>query len=77
MWLKDGEGKDSVTTTILIGVVGVALFKLVVAGMTFGSFKMGDFSGSDFSLVFGAAAALYFGRRNISIGQNNQPSKEE
>ena len=72
MWIKDSKGEKSVTVTVLVSVVGVALAKLLVSGITYKGMSFGVFSGSDFSLVAGAAFTFYWSRRNMTIGNGEK-----
>ena len=69
MWIKDSKGEKSITATVLVSVLGVALVKLLFSGMSFKGITFGDFSGSDFSLVAGSAFTFYWARRNANIGK--------
>lgn len=63
-WLKDPKnGKESVSLTAFAAGFGVATIKLFVAGLTVGSFTMSAFTGSDYALVVGTVAGLYWARR--------------
>lgn len=72
MWIKDSKGEKSVTLTVVISTLLVALGKLLVAGLTIKGITFGTFSGTDFAAVVTPVFALYWGRRNASIGNNNQ-----
>ena len=57
--LKDKNGNPSLTRTLYAMGFAVACFKLMVAGMTLGSFKMSPFSGVDFGAVISALGGIY------------------
>ena len=65
MFLKDPKtGERSVTMTVLLASTGVALVKLLVSGMAFGSIVLDKFSGGDAAAVIAAAGAVYAARKH-------------
>lgn len=72
MYLTDPKtNKKSVSLTLLITGFTVALVKLLVSNSTIYGFQFGAFSGSDFSMVVGTVAALYFSRRYKSFTEKD------
>jgi len=73
MYLTDPKnGKKSVSLTLLIIGFITALVKLLLADSTIKGFTFGSFSGSDFSMVVGTVAALYFSRRYKSFTEKDK-----
>lgn len=72
MWIKDSKGEKSVTLTVVVSTLTVALGKLLMSGMVIKGIQFGSFSGTDFAAVVTPVFALYWGRRNANIGNNNQ-----
>ena len=73
MYLKDPKtDKPSVSLTLLITGFTVALVKLLVSNSTMYGVTFGVFSGSDFSMVVGTLAALYFSRRYKSFTEKDK-----
>jgi len=65
LWIKDPKtGEKSVTVTILVATFGVAMLKVIASGMQFGGVTLDKFTGTDFSLMVGAAGAIYGYRKN-------------
>jgi len=65
MYFKDPKtGKKSATLTILMSTFGVCLVKLLFAGVTYGDFSAGTFTGADFATAVGAAGAIYGFRKH-------------
>lgn len=65
MYLTDPKtGKKSATLTILMSTFGICLLKLLIAGVSYGEFSMGAFSGADFATAVGAAGAIYGFRKH-------------
>jgi hypothetical protein len=65
MYLKDPKtGKQSATLTILMSTFGICLLKLLFAGVTYGEFSAGPFTGADFAAAVGAAGAIYGFRKH-------------
>lgn len=64
LMLKDSSGKKSITmTAFCLGFV-IVNAKLLLAGMTIGSYQMAAFSGSDYGVAVAALGAIYVLRRN-------------
>lgn len=72
-YLNDPEtGKPSVTLTAFwLGFI-VATVKLLLSGIAIGTVTLSQFGGGDFAAAVGAVAALYWARRNASIGSSDQ-----
>lgn len=70
MWIKDSKGEKSVTLTVVVSTLAVALCKLLLAGLTIKGIDFGDFSGTDFAAVVTPVFGLYWSRRNVVIGNN-------
>jgi hypothetical protein len=71
MWMKDPKtGEASVSLTAFVLAFGVATLKLLLSGVTIGSFALSQFGGGDFAGVVGAAGALYWARRKDSSSEN-------
>lgn len=69
LWLKDPKTKEpSVTLTLLVVGFIVAVAKLLVSGITLQTITLSQFTGGDFATVVGSLGALYWGRRNASLG---------
>lgn len=69
LWLKDPKTKEpSVTLTLLVTGFIVAVLKLLVSGITLQTITLSQFAGGDFATVVGSLGALYWGRRNASLG---------
>lgn len=65
LYLQDpGTKQPSVTLTVFVASCAVALFKLLLSGITVGSITLSPFSGVDFGAVVGAAGSIYWARRN-------------
>lgn len=65
MYLTDPKtGEKSATLTILMSTFGICLLKLLIAGMSYGEFSAGTFSGADFATAVGAAGAIYGFRKH-------------
>lgn len=65
MWIKDPKtGEKSVTLTMMMTGFVTALGKLLLAGATVGSIKMGSFSGAEFAAVVGALGSIYAFRKH-------------
>ena len=63
---NDSSGNPSLTTTAFVLGFVVAVLKLLISGLTIGSFKMDTFTGVDFAAVVGALGTVYAMRRNNS-----------
>ena len=62
--LKDSGGKKSITmTAFCLGFI-VVNAKLLLAGMTIGSYQMATFSGTEYGAAIAALGAIYVLRRN-------------
>jgi hypothetical protein len=73
MYLTDPKNnKPSVYLTLLIAGFITALLKLLVSNSTIYGLQFGEFSGSDFSMVVGTVAALYFSRRYKSFTEKDK-----
>ncbi len=65
MFIKDPKtGKKSVTLTAFVVGLLVANVKLLLSGVSVGSFVMSPFSGMDFAAVVGAVGAIYAARKH-------------
>lgn len=62
---NDTAGKKSVTVTAFIWGALVVNAKLLIAGLTIGSFTMSAFTGVDYSAAMGALGAVYVLRRHV------------
>lgn len=71
MWIKDSTGQKSVTLTVVMTTLGIALTKLLLSGLTIKGIEFGQFSGTDFAAVVSPVFALYWSRRNMTIGGDN------
>lgn len=61
--IKDSSGEPSVTmTAFVVGFVTVNL-KLLISGLTIGSYTMSTFTGVDYSAAVAALGAIYVMRR--------------
>ena len=70
MYLKNSEGKPSLTTTLfVIGFVVVTL-KLLLSGITIYGFKIPEFSGLNFATCITSLGGIYVLRRNTKININ-------
>lgn len=66
-YLKDPKTKEpSVTLTAFVLGMGVAIFKLLISGLTIKAFKMDVFNGVDFAAVVAALGSVYVLRRKTS-----------
>jgi hypothetical protein len=63
-YLKNSNGEESLTATLLVATFVVTLLKLLLAGVEYKGLSFGKFSGSDFAAAIGAVGALYWGRRH-------------
>jgi TRAP-type C4-dicarboxylate transport system permease large subunit len=72
MWIKDSEGTKSVTLTVVVATLGVALGKLLLSGMVIKGIEMGTFTGTDFAAVVTPVFALYWGRRNLNMNKEDK-----
>lgn len=71
MYLTDPKtGKKSATLTILMSTFGICLLKLLIAGVGYGEFTAGPFTGADFATAVGAAGAIYGFRKHTDKGSN-------
>ncbi len=67
MWMKDPKtGKKSVTLTFFTIAFIVGIIKIILAGLTLKGIitdvdiiKLGEFSGTDFAAMVGAAGSVY------------------
>jgi hypothetical protein len=66
-FIKDSEGKQSLTATILFVGAMVSFAKLLLSGMVIKGITFGEFSGADFSLVMGSLGGIYTIRRSKMI----------
>jgi len=57
-------GEPSVSFTILAITFGVAIIKILFAGLVIKGFVIPLFSASEFGMLLGVPSALYFGRKN-------------
>lgn len=77
MWIKDPKtDKKSVTLTLLVVGVSVALFKLVASGLTVYGVSFETFPGVDFAAVVGALGALYGFRKHTDASTDASPPIE-
>lgn len=65
MMLKDDSGQPSLTRTLYAVGFIVCCFKLLVSGMTIGSFQMSQFTGVDFAAVQAALGAVYHMKKTL------------
>lgn len=73
MWIKDPKTKEKSATLTFFGVgFGVALVKLLLSGISFGSFSFGTFPGSEFAIVVGAVGGLYTARKYTDAGDKSK-----
>lgn len=63
-YLKDTDGKPSLTATLLVAGFAVCTLKLLLSGLEVGAIKLGVFTGGDYSLALAALSGLYWARRN-------------
>lgn len=75
MWIKDSQGEKSVTLTVVMATLSVALGKLLLSGMVIKGISFGAFGGADFATVVTPVFALYWGRRNVMIGKGEQDGR--
>lgn len=69
--IKDSTGHPSVTmTAFVLGFITVNL-KLLISGLTIGSYTMSAFNGVDYSAAIAALGAIYVTRR-----ATGEPPKE-
>lgn len=69
MWIKDPKTKGpSVTLTMFVLGFVVAVFKLLISGLTVGGFSMSPFTGGEFAAAVGALGSIYVLRRNMKVG---------
>ena len=68
-WISDPKtSKPSVTLSAFVYGFAVATVKLLLAGVSIGTFiKSAEFSGVDYAAVVGALGAVYTIRKNKSI----------
>lgn len=72
MWIKDSKGEKSVTLTVVISTLAVALGKLLLSGLEINGINFGSFGGGDFAAVVTPVFALYWSRRNAIIGKEQK-----
>jgi hypothetical protein len=74
MWLMDPVSKKkSVTLTLFVVGYTVAIIKLMISGIKFGSFEI-NFSGGEFAAVVGALGGIYAIRRIPDKGKKDDSS---
>jgi len=59
MFLKNSKGVPSATFTVFYVGSFVCLIKLMFAGLVIGSYKLGEFTGSDFGIALAALGGVY------------------
>lgn len=63
-YLKDSNGKPSITTTaFFLGFIVINL-KLILSGVDYKGIKFSDFTGSDYGMAMAALGAIYVLRNN-------------
>ena len=73
MWIKDPKTKKpSVTVTLLVVTFLVALGKILLAGVTVGSFTMAPFIGTDFAAMIAAVGGLYGFRKHTDRDKDDR-----
>lgn len=71
-WIKDPkDGQPSVTLTVFMLGFAVATFKLLSSGFACCGMQFSPFTGTDFAAAVGAVGAIYFARRNVTIGDSS------
>ncbi len=70
--LKDSSGKKSVTMTAFCLGFLVVNGKLLLAGMTIGSYQMAPFTGVEYGAALAALGAIYVLRRNVSDSEGSK-----
>lgn len=72
-YLKDSDGKPSLTATAFALGFVVCTLKLILSDVeVFGLLRLGQFSGSDYAMAIGALGALYWARRNAGNSSNGK-----
>jgi hypothetical protein len=72
-YIKDTDGKPSLTATLLITGFIVCTIKLLFSGLELSSLKLASFSGGDYAASIGALGALYWARRNVTNDNSGKP----
>ena len=63
-YLKDSNGKPSITTTaFFLGFIVINL-KLILSGVDYKGIKFSDFTGSDYGMAMASLGAIYVLRNN-------------
>ncbi len=71
IYLRDpSSGKPSVTLSMFVLGMMVAILKLLVSGLTIKGFKMDQFNGVDFAAVAAALGGIYTLRRRSNNTDN-------
>ena len=73
--LKDSSGAKSVTMTAFVLGFVVVNAKLLASALTFGSYTMAAFNGSDYSMAMAALGAIYVLRRSSSKQEETNGDK--
>ncbi len=66
MWMEDPKTNEpSVTMTLMVVGVLVAILKLLMSGVTINGFAMSTFTGVDFAAVVAALGGVYGWRKKM------------
>jgi len=63
-FIKDTNGKKSITATVFLYGMIIIHFKLMFAGMEVGKFVIGAFDGGDYAAAVAALGSIYVLRRS-------------
>lgn len=68
-YLKDSNGKPSITTTaFFLGFIVINL-KLILSGVDYKGIKFSDFTGSDYGIALASLGAVYVMRNKDKVNE--------
>lgn len=70
--LTDSNGKKSLTATLFVSGFVVVNLKLLLAGLTVGSFAMAAFTGMEYAAAVAALGAIYNLRRHKNMKEGGK-----
>lgn len=70
--MTDSKGEKSLTAGMLKITFVVALVKILISGLKYKGFEVGDFSAADFGTMLAPMIALYWSRRNVTVGEGKK-----
>jgi hypothetical protein len=71
-YLKDTDGKPSLTATLFVIGFAICTLKLLFSGLEIGEIKLGAFGGGDYAASIAALGGIYWARRNVTSGSNGK-----